>query len=312
MLGSLPDDPDGPLYLKGNNFESAVETSAAGDTSDKVNDNNKLNIVDINDIKNRTVHNKSTAAVDSDDSDDTTVSQDTVIEAKEANETETETIKDSNGKSSSVLDVERRQYELKRKADDPTRAYEVDNERAKNEEIQRRWNQDGHIYGMVWCGELRERSNSFSTLNELQVEPADPDKFLRTRDDGFTPVRPKKKRTANFSSSPEDEDPLKKTHMPKKRTKSMSENSGAAGVSNFFQVLADLHHNLTDDDEEANSTTRNPLQLSGESQIQEESGSSGMTVDLTKDSDERPDVVDLGSDSDVEEKSSSPAEDSNV
>ena len=113
----------------------------------------------------------------------------------------------------------------------------------------------------------------------------------------------KKKRTAQFSSSPEEQNssgqPLPSTKQPRKRTKSQGDYD-LIQVRNLFQPLAenDSSTNTSTDGEQ----TKNPLQLSGESVA-------NMTVDLTgEDEESAPAVVNLASD-DTEEEDAEAAKD---
>ena len=269
---------------------TAVETPAAGDNTD----NNIRHFIDVNNI------NDTFSGLSSDTSDnESVVSVIENIEARTENNAAAAIEQYLKHKNSSdyhfylkALDLERRAYEITKKLADPANAAQVDAERRRNEDLQLRYNRDGSQMGMVWCGTLPRRRNSL---------PAQEAGASAMDDEGFTPVRPRrKKRTAQFSSSPEDESKPKK-HL-KKRSRSMR--SQRTEVSNFFEALANSSINKkstqsgeTDDPLAQSRTLEEGEVLAGDNTVELSSDE-----DKEKNLEKEPEVVDIVSDPDTNQE----------
>ena len=273
---------------------TAVETTAAGDNA-QIN-----NFIDVNNI------NDTFSGLSSDTSDNDSVVS--VIENENAAKTKTDAaaaielyLKNKNSSDYKTylkaLDLERRAYEITKKLADPANAAQVDAERRRNEELQRLYNRDGSKMGMVWCGDLPRRRNSLPSSSTRPSAEARPSPSAAD-DDGFTPVQSRrKKRTAQFSSSPEDDIKSKKRHL-KKRSRSMR--TQRTEVSNFFEALANSSINQT------SSQTMETDPLAQSRTLEEGEVLAGdNTVELSSDEDKEknqekePEVVDIVSDPDT-------------
>ena len=134
-----------------------------------------------------------------------------------------------------LLDMERKAYELQQKLNDPNpEAHKrIDEKRKHNEELQRIVNPEGKVFGMVWCGDLNKRRTNSTGAKE----------------DDFTPVQTKNKKkrsakTAQFSSSPEEDQEQGRKSVRKKRNRSLSEGNDVA-ARNIYEVL-DLEEDSED------------------------------------------------------------------
>lgn len=218
------------------NRAAVVETSVAGDNN---------NFIDINEL------NKSDS-IDSDIFDDSNSSivvdilHNTVIE--NVNKTITQSAapansnKDLFGNSSDTMDF--------RRVNEVEKRLEVLQQRLQG----RKYDPNSSTDDQKSVEETQSRRNSISSVREYADEDDDPI-FVhdsRSKDDsaGFTPVRPRKKRVAQFSSSPEETGSKGQSAKSlKKRKKSITDE--AIHVKNFFDVLANQNYqdgDVTDED----------------------------------------------------------------
>ena len=281
---------------------TAVETAAAGDIAVKSDENNLfIDVNKINDTFSGEEHESEISDADSND---------TVIENPNTNNDAIQNyIANKNNavwpQYLKVVDLERRAYEVTKKLQDPANAAAVDEERRKNEDLQRRFNPKGDKYGFVWCGPLQPLQRRNSTGSSAQQNQP-----TTSEADGFTPVqrRHRKKRTAHFSSSPEDED-FTSVKQVRKRSKSVK-STERTEVRNFFAALANSSINRDDADPLAPSADEKE-----EGEITNQEDRADLTVDLSsgeedkakEDKEEQPELVDLGSDTDKEEDKGPPA-----
>ena len=205
-----------------------------------------------------------------------------------------------------VIDLQRRGWELSKKLANPELADQIDMERKKNEELQRKYNPDGSKFGMIWCGPLSPRPRRRSTGSEPGEATVEPE--VRAKDDSYTPAASTNKRNAHFSSSPEEDSPVSRNRGGRKSAKKKRKGSTFPGdepvqVKNFYAVLGDIMDKEEDEDqqqEEENVTqepSKNPLQISDEV----------ITLDSDQDtpekgdgSQEKPDEVQENSEEDIQ------------
>ena len=330
--GLSPSDPGRTHILL-----PAVETNkTAGDLNNVIYSNgNGSEFIDINDL-DKTIKSDTNGSHDDDDTlcdDESIDSSDTLNETAIENlaniaateklaavavaNDKLETFQNSKRNSSfqewpdylKVTDLQRRAYELDLKLKNPSRAHEVDEERKKNEEIQRTCNPEGKHYGAIWCGELppkeaaddqptpssstqdvtndtngnlelRSRRNSIGSARELAEDYGVPvlQDSNRSKDDsdGYTPVSTKrKKRQANFSSSPEEDKDQsqkgEKSKSAKKKSKVVKDSDPQITVKNFYNVLQELTGpegeadvSMQEDPEIIIEEEQNPLQISSQ------------------------------------------------
>ena len=279
---------------KGTHFITAVETAAAGDIANK-SENLFIDVNKINDTFSGTDQDSETSDADSNDTviENWSVAVDNIKDyiANKDNAAWPQYLK--------VVDLERRAYEVTKKLQDPDNASAVDEERKRNEDLQRRFNPKGDKYGFVWCGPLARR-NSTGSSSTLAQDP------VQKEDDGFTPVqrRQRKKRTAHFSSSPEEGKEISAKQV-RKRSRSVK-TSDRTEVRNFFAALANSSINKDKDPLAPSADEREEGEIPNPDEADQTVDLSSGGEDKNTENTENPELVDLGSDTDKEDESRGP------